>query len=509
MGINYNDTKETVAERTEKDNYEGGEAYSPDSPEVALTKNVLTNLLEDSYYESAEDSLDDVRTEFDRVADVNPEFVLKLAKYARQSENLRQVPQLLLVLSANDDRTKGYVRSYAEGVIQRADEPLEVLAMQVSLYGKSIPNPLKKGIEDALHNFNEYQFAKWDRPSREWQYRDLLNLVHPRPRDEERDAIFEQIALGELDSHPDVDPLKQSDTWENEMSEAGKEGRSQAEVWREQLEENEDGYSMPIFARVRNVRNMLDAGLSGEEIFGDVTDEWVRNSQMYPFRFYQAYKAVKQSRDTPNDKNALEFLENAMEVATENLPDVFENTFTAVDVSGSMRSSVSGDSELQCMEIATLFGAMMLERQSDVGVFASDFAEINADPRNPLVTNAEKMQSVGVGGSTNGWKVLRGLRNEDRSYERIIVFTDMQLWNDSTWRTNTSFKDEWDAYKAENPNASLYLIDLQHYGDLVTPEGAHDVYNMSGWSEQVLDFIEKVENVDGMIQEIESVEPAR
>jgi len=267
MGINFNDTKETVAERTEKDNYEGGTAYEPDSPEVALTKNVLTNLLEDSFYESAEDSMDAVKREFERVADSNPEFVLKLATYARQSENLRQVPQLLLVLAANDARTKGYVRSYAESIIQRADEPLEVLAMQVSLYGKSIPNPLEKGIEDALHNFNEYQFAKWDRPSREWQYRDLLNLVHPRPRDDERDAIFEQIALGELDSHPDVDSLKQSDTWEDEMSDAGKEDRDKAEVWREQLRENDEGYSMPIFARVRNVRNMLDEGLSGEEIF--------------------------------------------------------------------------------------------------------------------------------------------------------------------------------------------------------------------------------------------------
>jgi len=246
--------------------------------------------------------------------------------------------------------------------------------------------------------------------------------------------------------------------------------------------------------------------MKDNNIFGDTSERVVRNSGLYPFRYYQAYKAIKESPDTPNDKRVLEWLENAMRVATENLPDVFENTFTAVDVSGSMRHAVSGDSELTCKEIATLFGAMMLERDSDVGVFASNFAEVNADPRNPLVTNAEKLQGSRVGGSTNGWKVLRGLRKENRSYDRVVVFTDMQLWNDSPYQ-NSSFKDEWDAYKQQNPDASLYLIDLQHYGDLVTPEGAQDVYNISGWSEKVLDFIEAIENVDGMIQEIESVEP--
>jgi len=101
------------------------------------------------------------------------------------------------------------------------------------------------------------------------------------------------------------------------------------------------------------------------------------------------------------------------------------------------------------------------------------------------------------------------------SYNQVIVFTDMQMWGSGgsglyTSNNSGTFRDEWNRYKEEvNPDASLYLVDLNSYGDLVTPEGAQDVYNISGWTENVVDFIDKMENVDGMIREIESVEPAR
>lgn len=70
-----------------------------------------------------------------------------------------------------------------------------------------------------------------------------------------------------------------------------------------------------------------------------------------------------------------------------------------------------------------------------------------------------------------------------------------------------SFRDEWNQYKEFNPDASLYLVDLQSYGDLVIPEGANDVYQLSGWTESVIDFIDNMENTDDFIRGIEQVEP--
>jgi 60 kDa SS-A/Ro ribonucleoprotein len=523
MGLQFNETQDSVTERTCTTNHEGGEAFEPDSAELALTKVVINNLLEDTFYEDAEDQLASVETEFDACADENPEFVLKLAKYARQEENLRQVPQVLLVLAANDERTQPFVRDYARSIMSRADEPLQVLAFHVARHGTTLPNCLQKSIEDALHTYNEYQFAKWDQPNREWQYRDLLNLVHPNPRDEQRDRIFEKIALGDLDDY-DVESLTQQDTWESNLS--ADDGRSKAESYRDSLE------NMGLFPRIRQARDMLEAGVTADEIYGEVTDEWIRNSRLYPFRFYQAYKAIQgcgiisDERDggyggisggllstepifepdipEAERQEALDFLEHAMEVSTENLPDVLEDTFVAVDTSGSMTTSVSEESNLDCMEIASLFGALVYDRGADLAAFASDIEEYHGDRRDSIPTNMKEIQSMPVGGGTSGYLVPRALREYDRnSYNQVIIFTDMQMWGGS-------FNDQWERYVEEvNPEASLYLVDLNSYGDLVTPDGTHNVYNLSGWTENVIDFIDKMEHAGEMVDEIEAVEADR
>jgi hypothetical protein len=518
--MKFNQTSDSVAERTETENHEGGQAFEPDSASSALTKVVINNLLEDTYYESAEDQLESVKAQFDACADENPEFVLKLAKYARQEENLRQIPQALFVLAVNDSRTKEYARDYATGIMSRTDEPLSVLAFHVEYTGsKSVPNVLKKSIEDAMHTWNEWQYAKWDQPNKEWQYRDLLNLVHPNPRDDERERVFEKIALGDLDDY-EVEPLKQEDTWESSLSDDS-DDRSKREKYEEQLDEG----NMGLFPRIRQCRDMLEAGVSADRIFGDVTDEWIRNSRLYPFRFYQAYKAVdgsgieqarysfgnSQGVNCPeNEKRAaLDFLEHAMEVSTENLPDTLENTFVAVDTSGSMSSTVSGDSDLQCEEVGALFGAFTYRLGADLAAFADDIEQYRGSRRDSVTTTVGGIRGLGVGGGTNGYLIPQALRENDMTdYDQVIVFTDMQMWNSRTLHgAGATFKNEWEKYKEVAPDTSLYLVDLQNYGDLVTPEGASDVYNLSGWTENVIDFIDNMENVDGMIREIESVEP--
>jgi TROVE domain. len=197
----FNEQKETVEERTESTNHEGGQSFDPDSAELALAKVVINNLLDDTYYESAEEQFATVESAFDECADENPEFVLKLAKYARQEENLRQIPQALFVLAVENEQTRPFVEDYACGIMSRTDEPLDVLALYVSRNGKTLPGVLQRSIENAMHQWNEWQYAKWDQPNKQWQYRDLLNLVHPAPRDDQRDAIFEKIAHGDLDDY--------------------------------------------------------------------------------------------------------------------------------------------------------------------------------------------------------------------------------------------------------------------------------------------------------------------
>jgi hypothetical protein len=222
--------------------------------------------------------------------------------------------------------------------------------------------------------------------------------------------------------------------------------------------------------------------------------------------------------DIPSDEaqKAKDFLEHAMEVSTENLPDVLEDTFVAVDTSGSMNSPVSEDSDLQMVEISTLFGSLLHQRGADTAAFASDIEMYNGDRRDAVMTGVNGLMGLGVGGGTSGYLIPKALREyEMDSYNQVIVFTDMQMWGSGgnsafTSHDSGTFRDEWNRYKNEvNPDASLYLVDLNSYGDLVTPEGAEDVYNISGWTSNIVDYVDHMENVDAMVEAVENVEPSR
>ncbi|UPM45302.1 hypothetical protein [Halocatena salina] len=134
--------------------------------------------------------------------------------------------------------------------------------------------------------------------------------------------------------------------------------------------------------------------------------------------------------------------------------------------------------------------------------------------RRPLPILARQNALLGidpeVGNATNGWKVLEYLREEAIALDRVILFTDMQLW-DATGglvSDDRTVREEFEAYReAIAPEVSLYVIDLAAYGGFVTPEGYENVYNISGWTETVLKFIGNAEAPRQVIETIEATVP--
>lgn len=617
-----NPNKPSLVERMQSTNEAGGGSFDPFSDEFGLYKVVINNLLEDTHYDDADESFDKVWQRFDEVADANPEFVLQLAVYARQEEGFRDIPQLLLVLAANDERTQPYVRDYTPAIIDRTDEFNSVLSYQLRGYGKPVPKPLKKGMTNALHkryqivqvsdedgneigtervtfieeehdsltddewtdgeattHWNEdaaharaiesvtgddisgfsgttksvdrgylhdtYTAKKYLQRNKEVSLFDVINLTHPNPRSDNRDELFGRIVKGELDDHEDVDPLREDRTWEATRSD-DEDDRSEAEQWRDRLDD------MGLMARVRNLRNMREAGLSGREIFdydvnevgpadgarqpfGPESESIVRNSKMFPFRFYQAFVACNDQESFGSthrrhksraptftigagsllDDFSEQWMNEAIDVSTQNLPDSLENTFTSVDLSGSMDANISENSVMSRAEIGSLFGAMLLKRDSDAGAFGDKFVTFEVEDRaresNSTLELAEKIYeaSDAVGNSTNGWKTLRWATQNDVEYDRFVVFTDEQIWDSTTmFRSSTTLKDEWDRYTDEvNPDAHLYVIDLASYGDLSMPEGYTNVHQVSGWSSNVIEFIDSFEQAMHVVREIEEIGP--
>jgi hypothetical protein len=232
---------------------------------------------------------------------------------------------------------------------------------------------------------------------------------------------------------------------------------------------------------------------------------------LYPFRYYQAYRAIQAADCTAP---AVErWLEDAIDVAVENVPAGLGDTFVAVDLSGSMDSPLSRNSTLRLKEIGALFGAILADQGARVGGFGGEFEPVSMHVDTPVLQRQEALLGIdeAVGHSTNGWKAIDHLRERSEPVERIVVFTDMQIWDSTpfTGRDERTVKDSFDAYREEvAATTALYLVDLAAYGDLVTPEGYENVYNISGWSENVLSFIDYAETPTQVIDEIEAVEPA-
>jgi hypothetical protein len=508
--MEFNTPKQTVAEATRTTNYEGGEAFAPADPRLALYKRTINQLLEGSFYETDDEQLAAVVRRFDAAADEDPEFVLQLAAYARQELYLRDIPQVLLVLAANDDRFKddspeSLIREWAPAIIQRMDETATALAIHDQLFGGTAPWPLRRGIEDALVAMADaYTLGKYELSRREVTLHDVFNRVHPKPVDADQEVLFERFMHGDLDDYPDVDPLPSPNTWETVISERG----NTRDAW-ETLTED-DAYTLPIFASIRNLRNMLEAGVDEDTVVSHLDLEAVRHAPLYPFRYYQAYTAL-QTADV--QAPAVErWLEEAIDVAVETVPDGLGDTFVAVDLSGSMDMALSRNSTLRLKEIGALFGAILAEQGARVGGFGDDFQTVAMHVDTPVLQRQEAVLGIdeAVGNSTNGWKALEYLRDRGDPVERIVVFTDMQIWDSTpfTARDDQTVKAAFDAYQDDiSSDTALYLVDLAAYGDLVTPEGYENVYNISGWSENVLSFIEHAENPMQVIDEIETFEP--
>lgn len=492
--MQFNENKRDIRTQGETENLAGGRAFNPQSPELALYKVVINNLLEDTYYESGEESLKKVVERFNAVTSEDPEFVLQLAEYARNEMYLRDISQLLLVLSANDPKTASYVEKYAPRIISRADELCTVMAIQTELFGKPMPSELLDGVEKALYNFDRYQYAKYFQDHKDWDFRDVLNVVKPNPEASERaensdtnyQEIFEKIIRGGLDDYPEVDSLEPPETWEVVISEKG----NTREAWLDVKDR------MGLFGLIRNARNMRQAGLSGKEIFEEVDTEWIENAPLFPFRYYQSYKALKQEQLL--DKYSSEFLQDAIDVSTQSVPEFLDNTLIAVDLSNSMTTTLSHQSNLTRKEIGALFGAITAKQGGEVWGFGDDAEKAPIDPTMPVVSIQETIRNMNVGMSTNGWKVIR--QNMNTEFDRMIFFTDMQIW-DSTW-TNAGMKEDFDKYRSDYPETALYMIDLASYGSLQTPEGYDNVFNVSGWNDNIFDFIEHAEEPNEIIKEI-------
>lgn len=466
-------------------NKSGHVAYKMQDKEKLVSQVLTTFFGEPKYYG------DNSKELIHLASTVDPEFVFQLAIYARVEFNLRSVSHVLTAILANREDGKKYVRDLINSIIVRPDDLTEIMACYISMFGKPVPNSLKKGIADQMNRMNEYGLAKYKGGSKSVSMKDLICITHPKPKSAGQSELFNKVLN---------DNLSTPYTWETELSERG----NTKEVWEELIDSNKVGY----MALLRNLRNILQAGVSqahSDKVFKFIANpEQVAKSKQLPFRFFSAYKMLADARLLTN--KLADYLEDAIEASIANMPTITGRTLIAIDSSGSMQQAISNKSTVRCRDIATLLASMANKMCEEAVVMSFDtsYKLLSFPRRNGVISN---MQSIpNMGGGTNLKLPFRFMLESGQMFDRVIMFSDNEInhgfSHSSRWYYDddgTTCQQYADKYRKKiNPNLFVHAIDLQGYG--TQQFVGNDKNNIiAGWSEKVLDFIHLAEEGIGTL----------
>ncbi|MFE9458658.1 TROVE domain-containing protein [Streptomyces californicus] len=501
-------------------NHQGGAGYLRDTKSELFLLAVANFVGTDTFYETG-GQRDDRYTQLIRqVAVTDPDWCARFLRWLRTDANMRTAS---LVGAAEFTKARleaglaGCSRQAIDSVLQRADEPGEFLGYWTSMYGRTLPKPVKRGLADAVRRlYNERSLLTYDTDSKGYRFGDVLNLVHPPPaadrpwqgdlfkhaldrrrkRDEEKPARLsmlqarEQLMRTPVDRRRDEladhrDLLHRAGmTWE---ALAGwLQGPMDAAAWEAVIP------SMGYMALLRNLRNFDEAGVSDEvadTVARKLADpERVARSQQLPMRFYSAFNA------TPSLRWG-HALDKALTASLANVPRLGGRTLVLVDTSSSMNASFSRDGSLMRWDAAALFGIALGSRcaQADVVSFSSARYYTTDRPGaktktfpvtrgGSLLGDVRKWKEGGwfLGGGTD---TAAALRKEFRGHDRVVIVTDEQAAHDDSEVT--------EAIPASTP---MYTWNLAGYQAGHAPSGSGRRHTFGGLTDQAFRMIPLLES---------------
>ncbi len=410
------------------------------TPEQALRRSVLSCMLwEREFYEEGEGIAQRVRT---LVPQVEAEVVASLAVEARTRMKLRHAPLLLVREMARSATHRSLVADTLAGVVQRADELTEFVAIYWADGRQPLSAQVKKGLAAAFVRFDEYALGKYDRAGAV-RLRDVLFLSHAKPVDAAQAELWKRLVDGELAT---------PDTWEVALS-AGGDKRAH---WERLLVERKLG----ALALLRNLRNMKDAGVEESLIVAAL--DTMRTDRVLPFRFLAA------ARYAPRWEDALE---RAMFRSLRDVERLPGRTAVLVDVSGSMNYRMSGKSEMLRTDAA--YGVAMLLREVAEKVDVYTFSNmLRAVPPRRGFALRDAMEASQPHMGTQLGAALNQLPD---GYDRVVVITDEQS-----------------ADRVPAPQGDGYVINVASAKNGV---GYGPWTHIDGFSEAVVDYIRAAEDM--------------
>lgn len=476
--------------------HEGGAGYSRD-PKSELFLLAVTNMVgERTFYEDGKGRDDRFERLIHQATKDDPDWIARFVPYLRDTMNMRSAS---LVMAAEYIRAGGpNGRKVIDSALKRADEPAEMVGYWIGRYGKRLPQPVKRGIADAvIRLYTEWAALKYD-GDKGVRMADVIELTHPKPKAPWQGALFEYLiakrhkrerldtsalpSIAEryaLDAIPAderrarlAEGLPAGTTWEWASAWLG--GKLDAAFWQAMIP------NMGIFALVRNLRNFDDAKVEDVgPVVAKLTDpEVIAKSRMFPFRFYAAHRETATLRWGQS-------LETAIEHSLANVPSLAGRSLILVDVSGSMRDGMSGRSKLTRAEAAALFGAALALRAEKADLIAFDDGSRDIPFRKVGSVLRLATEIVGmVGGGTNTWQAVQ--KHLAPEHVRVVILTDEQA--------HPSYGDPTSIVG----NRPLYTFNLAGYAAAHAPSGGnrHTFGGLSDAGFLMLSLLEREKDAD-------------
>ena len=503
-------------------NEAGGAGYRLE-PRHALAQYVATGCMNSTFYASGDTQLEKVLA---LCAGIDAEFIARAAVYGRERGAMKDLPALLCaVLATREDE---FLATAFERVI---DTPrmlrnfVQILRSGVT-GRKSLGSRPKRLVRRWLNERSDEQLFRasvGQSPS----LADIVKMVHPKPATACRTATYAYL-IGRAHKTNDLPPLVRNfEAYRNaddrllvetpdvpfqmltSLDLAPWEWRAIARnaPWQMSLMNLNTFHRHDVFKDSGMVRLVAERLRDPEKI---------RRARAFPYRVLAAY------RNAAEDLPALlvNALHDALEISLENVPELDGKVFVFPDVSGSMTSPITGyrqgsSSAVRCVDVAALFAAAILCRNptAEIIPFAETTYKLRLEPRDTVMTNAERMASLPPGG-TNCAAPLCELNKRRATGDLVIYVSDSESWLDTNsnfyyGNSATQTMKQWARFKRRNPAAKMVCIDLQPY-DTTQAKEREDITNVAGFSDQVFELLANVSGgrteVGYWVRQIEAIE---
>ncbi|HEV7405049.1 MAG TPA: RNA-binding protein [Chthoniobacteraceae bacterium] len=496
-------------------NQAGGPAFAF-SPRHALAQYAVTGCLNSTFYATAEMQLDRV---LGFAGQVDTTFLAKTAVYCRTRGYMKDMPALLCATLATLDApllTKIFDRVIDNGKMLRNF----VQIVRSGVAGrKSLGSAPKRLVQRWFAQRNDDQIMR-DSVGQSPSLADVIKMVHPRPANASREALYAWL-IGRPHNAEALPPLvRQFELFKSGASKVAPEVPFQmltalnlgAEAWKSIAREapwQMTRMNLNTFAR----HGVFEDTKLTHEIANRLRDpQLVRRARCFPYQLLTAFQSA--GNDVPTVVRLA--LQDAMEVAIQNVPAINGRVVVCPDVSGSMQSPVTGHragstTQTRCIDVAALVAAAVLRKNADAEVlaFSDDVVPCELNPRDSVMTNAQKLASLPSGG-TNCSAPLRRLNKLRAQADLVFFVSDNMSWVDGNGGgRSTATMAEWAQFRSRNPQARLVCLDVQPYGSTQAAERA-DILNVGGFSDAVFEIVASFaagelhpEHWVGLIEQIE------